>query len=168
MHLVTSALLLPSVLGTFTPTSAALLLRTYFSFSLVLYVARGHPPLPISEFYAATSPDVSAPGSHAHPVDKTLPPACAPNPWLHIVQTTLVHPNEHLCKLQRALAHFAALYGGAAPGAFAHTAENLQGPDKLDGTLFVRAAGLTADRHGWMREGQEERGWDNGGFFKVN
>lgn len=105
-----------------------------------------------------------------------------PNPWLPLVQTTLVHPNEHLCKTQRALWHFAEWYGGAGRGAFAalaHVASDdagaaggaegggLDGAEVLDGTLFVRAAGLSADRLGWMREGEAQRGWDADGFFGV-
>lgn len=162
MHGVTSALMMSSLLGSLSAASASQLLRVYFTFSLVLYIARGRPALPISDFYAATIPNPSAPGTHPHPADNTLPPAGAPNSWLHIIQTTLVHPNEHLCKLQRSLAHFASLYGGAPAGHFAGIGEEL---GALDGTLFVRAAGLTANRLGWMREGQEDRGWDNKGFF---
>ena len=118
-----------------------------------------------------------------------------------------MHPNEHLCKAQRALWHFAECYGGVGRGAFAslahvasspastvgatagsaqssglssqegaalstagaHGAEGgLDGAEYLDGTLFVRAAGITANRLGWMREGQEQRGWDFNGFFNTN
>lgn len=166
MHLVTSSLLTSSVIGALTPSSASLFLRTYFTFSLVLYVARGRPSLPIADFYKAATASPSGPGPRPQPVDKALPPAEAPNPWLHVIESTLVHPNEHLCKLQRAVAHFAALYGGTPAGRFADVAKDgLTGAEVLDGTLFIRAAGLTADRLGWMREGEEERGWDNGGFF---
>jgi len=42
----------------------------------------------------------------------------------------------------------------------------LDGMEKLDGTLFVRAAVLSANRLGWMREGQPMRGFDFNGFFK--
>ena len=172
MHLVTSTLLLPSILGTLTPTSAASFLETYLTFSLVLYVARGRPPVSIADFYAAAPADVVAPGTHPHPVSKTLPPVKAPNSWFHILQTTLVHPNEHLCKLQRGLVHGASLYGNTPAVTFEDTdsgeaaGANVKGVDVLDGSVFVRVAGLSANRLGWMREGQEERTWDNGGFFK--
>lgn len=102
-----------------------------------------------------------------------MPPHFAPNPWLPIVQTTLVHPNEHLCKLQRALWHFADVYGGRAKGRWVEqdkdngeSAQGLEGLKELDGTLFIRAAGLTADRLGWMREGEEKKDWDRLGFYK--
>jgi hypothetical protein len=171
MHLVTSSLLLPSLLNTLTPSSAALLLRTYFAFSIMIYVGRGRPALPISDFYKATAALPSGgPSPPLASAADTLPPQSNPNPWAQIVQTTLVHPNEHLCKIQRALLHFAEVYGGAAPGAFAEASKDPQsavvGAEQLDGTLFVRVAKLTADRLGWMREGQEKREWDYAGYFE--
>ncbi|KAI0337856.1 hypothetical protein BDW22DRAFT_1464375 [Trametopsis cervina] len=165
MHLVTSSLLLPSLVNTLTPSSASLLLRAYFSISIIVYIARGRPLLPISAFYAGTTPTPSAPGPAPQSTANTLPPQNSPNPWAQIVQTTLVHPNEHLCKLQRALLHFAEQYGGTAPSRFAD-AEALPGAQELDGTLFVRVAKLTADRLGWMREGQPSREWDFVGFYQ--
>ncbi|OCH85392.1 hypothetical protein OBBRIDRAFT_838996 [Obba rivulosa] len=92
----------------------------------------------------------------------------SPNPWLPILQSTLVHPDDHLCKLQRALVHFASLYGARPAGhfaPFANAAAPLEGAEVLDGSLFIRVAGLTAARVGWMREGQEDMGWDRHGFF---
>ena len=75
-----------------------------------------------------------------------------------------MHPDEHLCKVQRALMHYGEVYGGKTPGDFAGLKE-LGGAEKLDGTLFVRAAGLTAGRLGWMREGQERSHFDFSGFY---
>ncbi|KAI0739605.1 hypothetical protein C8Q80DRAFT_1222014 [Daedaleopsis nitida] len=166
MHLVTSTIFLPSLVAYLTPRSAALLLRTYFSVSLGWYVAQGRPALPIREFYAGTTPKPVQPGEpHTVPAKDTLTADDAsPNPWLPIVQTTIVHPAEHLCKLQRALMHDATLYGTRAAGEFAGVTE-LEGAEVLDGTVFVRIAGLTADRIGWMREGQEAVNWDRCGFF---
>ncbi|GJE93600.1 questin oxidase family protein [Phanerochaete sordida] len=191
MHLVTSTLLMSSLLNVLTPKSAALLLKTYFAFSIVLYIARGRPPLPIAEFYAATSAHPHPPGAMPEPDKDTLPPSepraqLTPNPWLALVQSTLVHPNEHFCKAQRALYHYAEWLGGVRAGAFADCAAadipsvdasaqgstggqagGLTGAKHLDGTLFVRAAGLTAARLGWMREGEAGRGWDSVGFFPA-
>lgn len=168
MHGVTSALMTPSLLNTLSPASAATLLRTFFAFSVVLYIARGRAPIPIGAFYDNVPGAPTPPNAAPDAAKDTLPTHATPNPWLPIVQTTLVHPNEHLCKLQRSLWHFADLYGGTPPSAFASlgAAPGLEGLDKLDGTIFVRAAGLTADRLGWMREGQEQKGWDTKGFFK--
>lgn len=161
MHLVTSALLLPSLLDLLSPSSAAALLRTYFALSLIVYISRGRAPFPVADFYAAVAEFPRGPNPPPEFAPNTLPPQNNPNPWHQIIQTTLVHPDEHLCKLQRALLHFAQLYGGTASGTFAKG-----GFAALDGCLFVRVAGLTADRLGWMREGQKLRGWDRSGFYK--
>jgi hypothetical protein len=91
----------------------------------------------------------------------------SPNPWLPIIQTTIVHPNEHLCKIQRAFAHFATLYGSRAAGQADFKDTELEGADRLDGTLFVRAAAATATRLGWLREGEKARTWDRVGFYDA-
>lgn len=177
MHLVTSAIFLPSIMAYLTPQSTSILLRSFFIVSVSWWIARGRPVLPIREFYAATSSLSPIPGtSSLTPAPNTLSPdnAITPNPWLPIIQTTLVHPNEHLPKLQRALVHFATLYGTKPSGYFSAfnlaAAEDkeavLSGLEVLDGTLFVRVARLTADSLAWMREGQEQRLWSYAGFFE--
>ncbi|EGN97420.1 hypothetical protein SERLA73DRAFT_57794 [Serpula lacrymans var. lacrymans S7.3] len=170
MHFVTSVLFVPSILVYLSHHSKALLLKAYFVMSLSLWIARGRVQLDISAFFDSTSTMHTPPGAQPSPVKKTLPTpdsqhALTPNAWLPIIQTTIVHPNEHLCKLQRALAHFAAIYGTRKAGYFHGT--ELEGADKLDGTLFVRVATLTADRLAWMREGQDGQGWDFKGFFTA-
>ncbi len=165
MHLVTSSIFLPSIVAYLSPRSASVLLRGYFTVALTWYVGRGRPALPICEFYKATTDKPVQPGEpHVAPGEKTLTPEdVSPNPWLPIIQTTLVHPGEHLCKLQRALMDNAALYGTHPAGHFAGT--ELDGAELLDGTLFIRAAGLTANVLGWIKEGQTVRDWDRAGFF---
>jgi len=190
MHLVTSVLFVPSLLAYLSPYSQSLLLRAYFVTSLGWWLVRGRPSLQITEFYKNTSPILpTPPGPHPIPAEETFPTpttpnthtdsnsnnrsdsianplALTPNGWLPIVQTTLVHPNEHLCKLQRALAHFAAMYGTRAQGYWAGTELDEVGGAQLDGTLFLRVAGLTADRLGWMREGEVKKDWDFKGFHE--
>jgi hypothetical protein len=193
MHLVTSTLFLPSLVTSLyqNPRAQALLLRSYFSASLARYLARGRPTLDIAKFYSDTSRLLPSsgldviPGPQPLPYVHTLPnqgspEARTPNPWLSIIQSTLVHPNEHLCKIQRALAHFAALYGLRGPGWFAackqasvatddsklEDVERNLGLGELDGTLFLRVAMLTANTLGWMREGEREVGWNYEGFYE--
>ena len=165
MHLVTSSLFLPTFAAYLTPRSTVLLLRGYFAVSLAWYIARRRPALPIRAFYENVSAWPVPPAMPAvAPVKDTLAPGdAAPNPWLPIVQTTIVHPAEHLCKTQRALMHNATLYGQRGAGDFAGL--GLEGAEMLDGTLFIRIAGLTADRLGWMKEGQEASDWDRAGFY---
>ena len=175
MHLVTSSLFLSSIVAHLSPHSATLLLRAHFAVSLAWYLIQGRPALPLREFYAGTTAMPSPPETVARPTpaEGTLTPdVAAPNPWLPIIQTTLVHPGEHLCKTKRALMHAATLYGSRVPVDFAGI--QLDGvADVLDGTLFVRVAGLTADRLRWMKEGQSKvivdgqvgYEWDRMGYF---
>ncbi|OCH85390.1 hypothetical protein OBBRIDRAFT_739946 [Obba rivulosa] len=176
MHLVTSSIFLPSLVAYLTPKATSLLLRTYFTASLTWWVAVGRPDLPIRDFFASVTA-APRPPNEPHVVsarDTLTPEDPTPNPWLAITQTTLVHPGEHVCKLQRALMHFADLYGARPKGHFAMLAKgtdpaaHLEGVEELDGTLFVRTAGLTAEKVGWMREGQQAAlDWDRAGFYKA-
>ncbi|KAH7918719.1 hypothetical protein BV22DRAFT_1199852 [Leucogyrophana mollusca] len=169
MHIVTSALFLPSLLSTLSPRSQAILLRAHFTASLVQWVMRGRPSFPIKTFFATTSTLPSTPSdSQPTPSAKALPSptsphAFTPNPWLPIIENALVHPDDHLCKLQRALVHFERVYGTRGPGYFAGT--ELEEAEYIDGSLFVRVAGMTAGQLGWVREGQEAREFTFDAFF---
>ncbi|KAJ6571060.1 hypothetical protein B0H19DRAFT_936933 [Mycena capillaripes] len=117
------------------------LLRAYFSRSFAYYIPRGRPNLNIRSFFSTSHiPTFPAP-LHAHIYASAFPSpasplALTPNPWLQIIQSALVHPDDHLCKIQRALAHYRSLYGEIAPGEFKDT--ELEGSEFIDGTLFVR------------------------------
>ncbi|OCH85389.1 hypothetical protein OBBRIDRAFT_838993 [Obba rivulosa] len=174
MHGVTSALFLHSLTAYLSPASASMLLRAYFTNWLGLWIARGRPALPIRDFYNAVTVTPTEPGiSGLKPADGTLlPEDISPNPFLPILQTSMKHPDEHLCKCQRALAHFAVLYGTRPKGHFhglstvSDPKARLEGAELLDGTLFIRVAGLTANELGWMREGQAKRAFSFTGFFQ--
>lgn len=73
----------------------------------------------------------------------------------------MIHPSEHHPKIQRAFAHFST--GIRPKGYFAET--ELDGPEELDGSLFVRAAELTADHMEWAREWEEAKNWSYEGFY---
>ncbi|KLO08383.1 hypothetical protein SCHPADRAFT_893940 [Schizopora paradoxa] len=188
MHLVTSALFLPSFLAVLKkPASKTTLLRSYMSISLAWWVSCGRPGFAISKFYEGTggaNPDNAAqspiPGPQPVPNEKALKfgdkPCLLPNPWYSILQTALTYPNDHVCKLQRSLVHADSLYSSRPAGHFKHLKalpefdgagvgpgglrQGFEGIEKLDGSLFVRVARLTMDRMGWMREGQDEKRWD--------
>ena len=141
-------------------------LRSYFAVILGYWVSQGRAKLDIETFYAGTVSDPVAPGSHPHSNPDTLVKKNpTPNPWYPLLQSTLVHPGEHLLKLERALAHYAALYGATPKGQFKDT--ELNGSEKLDGTVFLRVAWLSLNRNGWMREGDEKGDWDFDGFYEV-
>jgi hypothetical protein len=172
MHLVTSSIFLPSVAAFLSTSSQVLLLRTYFSISLAYWVSRGRVGFDIPAFFSETTINRTPPGPQPTPSSAVIPSpsdpaALTPNAWAPLIQSCLVHPGEHVCKIQRAFQHFATLYGtrSAASGECDLGKTELPGAESLDGTLFLRAAYLTADAVGWVREGQEAKDWWSPGFY---
>ncbi|KAL4062791.1 hypothetical protein V8B97DRAFT_2112267 [Scleroderma yunnanense] len=190
MHLMTSSLFLPSLLANISNVSSRrVLLLTYFTTALTFYIARGRPNLDLRGFYNDTEHFLhKVPGTATSPIPGTLPNpssdlAQAPNAWLPLIQSVLVHPNDHLCKVQRALAHYSSSYGGHRKGwikalsapeargvspaqlAREEEVEDKVGLKELEGTLFLRVAMLTQNRIGWMREGESPRSWDALGLY---
>ncbi|KAF8151722.1 hypothetical protein B0H34DRAFT_801407 [Crassisporium funariophilum] len=172
MHLVTSSLFLPSVISRLKRSSQELLLRGYFATCLAWYISRGRPELDIARFFGNSATlHPTAPGPQPTPHKDAIPTpsssvAITPNPWLQIIQTTLSHPDDHLPKLQRALSEYASHFGTIPAGYFKDT--ELKNAELIDGTLFLRVAGLTATRLGWVREGEAPLGdgWDRRGFYR--
>ena len=139
--------------------------------SLGWWVARGRPELNIKAFYEATSahpiPFGPRPSPHKDSLLSDDPKAVVPNPWFPIVENAIVHPDEHFAKAQRAFAHCATLYGSREAGLADFKKTELGDADKLDGTLFIRAAALTEKRMGRVKEGEEPGPfWDRYGFYK--
>ena len=131
--------------------------------SLSWWVARGRPELNIKAFYEATSAHPVPSGPRPTPNKDSLlsddPKAVAPNPWFPIVENAIVHPDEHFAKAQRTFVHYATVYGSREAGLADFKETELADADKLDGTLFVRAAALTDKRE--IKEGVEVGGfWD--------
>ncbi|KIM43869.1 hypothetical protein M413DRAFT_443747 [Hebeloma cylindrosporum] len=162
MHLVTSSMTLTSYMAVLTsPMAKSLLLRAYFTRSLAYYISRGRPPLPVRSFFSAPIltdfPDPRPYPSDAVYPKPTSPLAFTPNVWLKIIQSALVHPDDHLPKVQRTLAHYGTLYGNIPAGEFKGT--ELEGSEFIDGTLFVRTAALTMEWMGRIREGEPLRFW---------
>ncbi len=148
------------------PSSRLILLQTQLAQVLAIWIIMGRPSLSISHFYSSTSTTPIPPGhtvaSHPDTLDKAN---SSPNAWFPVLQTTLAHPNEHLPTIQRTFAFWAAKYGTRQAGYFADANANselkLDGLELLDGSFFIRAAGLTAKQLGWIREGDEKGDWDH-------
>jgi len=168
MHLVTSSIFLPSFVAYLAPSSQEVFLRSYFFVSLAWWIARGRPILNITQFFLSTSPSPSpAPTSKPpKPHESAIPSSGAPNPWLPLIANSIVHPNDHHAKLQRALAHYGMVYGKREAGRGDFKGTELEGAERLDGTLFVRVAGLTDEKLGRVREGEESKSWDRTGFYQ--
>ncbi|KAJ7599286.1 hypothetical protein C8J56DRAFT_1040180 [Mycena floridula] len=149
MHLVTSSLFLPSVIAKLSPKSQGMLLRGYFAICLIWWICRGRPAFNIEGFFAADTahPVLSSSELPKHPA-LALPPGIAnePNPWFTAVQIAIASSDTHLPKLIRALAHFGKLYGSRRAGLSDFRDTELVGAEKLDGSLFIRTAGLVVAR----------------------
>ncbi|KAJ8519189.1 hypothetical protein ONZ45_g3842 [Pleurotus djamor] len=172
MHLVTSTLFLPAVLRYLSPRSQAILLRSYFTICLVWWVSQRRQALPIKDFFSADTASPIPPGVKPTPVGFTFPSvdspsALTPNPWLPLIQSSIVHVDEHLPKLIRALAHFAVLYGNKAAGNPEFIKTGLPGAEHLDGTLFIRVAGMSAKYMGRTRDGEHPVKHRDGDSYMV-
>lgn len=144
---------LPCIIARLKPKSQELLLKSFVVSCLGWYIWGGKPSLNIEAFFAdtkttksllstPTSSQDSAPPSHnGLPTSSSI----SPNPWTEIIHLTVLHPDDHVPKLQRTLLHYAQLYGIREAGCFEKDVE-LKGAERIDGSLFVRAANLTADR----------------------
>lgn len=168
MHLVTSSLFLPSICAYFPPHVIQAFLRSYFSICLAIWVSHGRPSVEVTQDFISKTdsfPQEPIGDRVTKPTKDTLTPeTVTPNPWLALVQSALVHPDNHLCKVHRALGHWSRMFGGRPQGYWAKSspkgdAVQLKGVELLDGTLFVRVAGLTQATKGWLREGQENGNW---------
>ncbi|KAK1225415.1 hypothetical protein PQX77_011640 [Marasmius sp. AFHP31] len=150
MHFVTSAIFLPSLAAYLSPPSQVLLLRSYLTVCIAWWVSLGKPRLDIPSFFAAGIPHPTASASHVSsnqsPDPRSQNAGSNPNPWTAVIRDALIHPDDHVPKLVRSLVHFGTLYGGTEAGHFRHT--EMKGAEKIDGTLFVRAAELTMARLG--------------------
>ena len=158
-----------------------LLLQTYLGVSAGWYILRGsHHALPIAEFYAATDAQLFAPAAAGGASTSwTQAPGSA---WPRVIQNAVRFQDEHMPKIARALVDCAVRWGTRAPGYFscvaaadeekagtgARLALALEGIERLDGTLFVRVAGLTFDRLGWVDEGDKAGLWDMDGIPKLD
>ena len=172
MQLVTSLISLPPLLTSLQPPSQALLLRYYFAASIATFIRRGRPNLNIKAFYDSQETAYPIPcGTLPTPHEKCLPIPCVdpngikaitPNPWLPIIEASLLHPSEHLVVLLRIL----AICGTRGSGN-RHSLPGPDGAELLDGTLFIRVACLTAKKMGRVREGEANCGWDFTGFFAA-
>ncbi|KAG8973301.1 hypothetical protein FRB90_009950, partial [Tulasnella sp. 427] len=149
LHLVTSSIFLSSFLTHLSFPSQSALLRAHFSVTLAYWVSRGRPFLRIADYYSPSAPHPSTlipPALAVHPSKSVLGVPSTPttnlpsNIWLPIVASSLNHPEEHLLKTQRALAHFDRTYGKATAQGYFHSKTELEGAEMLDGTLFWRVA----------------------------
>ena len=162
MHLLTSSLFLPTFMRAIRKTEdKARVLRAYVSTFLVITLIRGRPRIDaeLMMSYSATPTPPNEKGGNERET----------NPWLPLVHSAIYAPESHVAKSIRALFYAAQHYGeteaGKVVGAFDSSGkEILPGAAKLDGTVFVRAAGILMDALGWVGHGQAVGDWDRSGL----
>lgn len=181
MHLVTSSLFLNPFLNALeNPVSKANLLRSFLSSVILLTLSRGRPridPELLMSYTATPRPPKGSLSSSKSALGRVEEDKDY-NPWPAILQDAVYHPDAHLLKTIRTLVYGATHYGttpaGKAAGAFLNSSsgskaesgtgqevESHRGAGKMDGTIFVRAAGIVMDYMGWVANGQEARpDWD--------
>ncbi|TFK96294.1 hypothetical protein BDV98DRAFT_637952 [Pterulicium gracile] len=148
------------------PASSINLLKVFFSNSLMWFIGRGRAPIDLAAFYEGTTHLVEKPFSI--PFSTSIPYSTKTrdqteevsttdgiaNPWTPILESSITHPDENLPKLQRALAHFAWVYGHKA---FGRDETGISLPSVstyLDGSLFLRVAALSATVSAWRTIGR--------------
>ena len=172
MHLVTSSLFLQPILAVLEkPAYKIALLSAYVHVLVLTTLTRGRPrinpellmsytDIPRPPVSASNLPDPSS-TSLGNPKNDT-----DYNPWPAMIEAVQYHHDSHVPKTLRTLIFASQKYGDKAPGkaigAFHRDsgAETHNGTGKMDGTIFVRAAGLVMDTLGWVSYGQEKGSWD--------
>jgi len=170
MHLLTSSLFLPSLLGAIKSVDDKIsLLRLFIAEVLMIMLLRGRPRIDVTLMMSYT--EFPQPPGYEHaftPVDSALGDPRDPsstNPWPAIIASVIHSPDAHSVKSLRTLFYAAQKYGetppGGAIGAFDRDGkETIAHAGDLDGTIFVRAAGVIMNALGWVSHGQKEGKWD--------
>ena len=172
MHLVTSSLFLKPLFAVLEkPAHKVALLNAYIPTLVLTTLTRGRPrinPKLLMSYTDKPRPPVSA-GILPEPYSTSLGNPQNDidyNPWPAMIEAVQYHQDSHVPKTLRTLIFASQNYGDKAPGtaigAFHRDsgAETHNGTGKMDGTIFVRAAGILMDALGWVSHGQKEGSWD--------
>jgi len=172
MHLLTSSLFVVPLIGTLKEgRSRARLLGAFLPTMLSILLTRGLPRIDAGLLMSYTDvplPPSQRPGKTGKQLPGVIGLAGAidyVNPWPCLLQHGLPAHDSHTVKALRALCIAAQRYGTVAPGEMIgafdeHGQETLEGTSTVDGTVFVRAAGVLLDIMGWVVDGEPEGSWD--------
>lgn len=174
MHIVTSAFFFKAYFRILlNPAHRAALLRAYLPTIPLLLMTRGRPiikPDLLMSYTAVSRPPIL--GSRVYKLDKSAIGDPGEdedyNPWPTMSESVIYAPDSHVLKTMRTLIFAAQKYGdvppGGAIGAFEANSkakvETLAGTSRVDGSIFVRAAGMLMDSLGWVNYGQSTKDWD--------
>jgi len=174
MHTLTSSLFLPALLRALPQDDHEIkgaVLESWWRSVALYIIARGRPridPELLMESTAAPRPPSSSGASNLSEdaVGFKNPEGAGGglgvNPWMDITADVLHAPDSHTIKTIRALMYGARQYGDMPTSAFVRPGEENfhPGAGKLDGTVFIRAAGLVMNTMGWVTHGQKAGSWD--------
>ena len=172
MHLVTSSLFLqPFCDALKKPEHKSALLNAYIHALVLITLTRGRPrinPELLMSYTDVPRPPVPAGSLPERNGESVGDPRTDPdyNPWPAIIEGVQYHSDSHVPKTLRTLIFASQRYGNKAPGeaigAFdkGSGAETHNGTGKMDGTIFIRAAGLVMETLGWVSYGQKPGAWD--------
>jgi hypothetical protein len=174
MHLVTSVLFLPSMFKVIRePIHRIRILRHFLGIVISLCIYRGMPKINCN-LVMSYSEFPEAPSRGEIPrsiVGDEVRCNTHVNPWPLIIQSILLAPDSHTIKTLRTLVYGNRLFGLASPGSMigafdSNTGEETHpGSASVDGTLWVRCAGVLADTMGWVAEGERAASdWDRSGL----
>jgi hypothetical protein len=174
MHTLTAAIFLPTLVRALkNPTSKVRLLRVFIPVMMYFMLLRGRPridPTLVMTYSAYPRPPTSGPIPDPDPSslgDPRVPNTT--NPWPAIIEAVVHSPDAHTVKAVRTLYYASQRYGATPRGGMIGALdekgnETLTGSGDLDGTVFIRAAGVVMDTLGWVSKGQKEDAWDRSGL----
>ncbi|KAJ7343876.1 hypothetical protein DFH08DRAFT_937679 [Mycena albidolilacea] len=168
MHFLTSALFLRVVVDALAqPLHKAQLLQAYVRLAAFFVILRGRPRIDCA--LAMAYPAHPAPLTGLDAAGTVLGTFGGSSAWLPLLNNAGLHPEAHVVKAIRALFYCAQRYGNTPAGAVvgavdADRKETYKGAAGLDGTLFIRVAGVLTSALGWVAHGDEEREWDMSGL----
>jgi len=137
---------------------------------LLITLSRGRPRINLELLMSYT--DVPRPPPLGPTSTENLEDYAAhqPVPWPTLIEGAQYHPESHVLKSMRTLIFAARHFGDRAPGEVIGTFQNGSdgkkeethvGISKVDGTIFIRAAGVMMDTLGWVGHGQKASYWDH-------
>ncbi|KAJ7446572.1 hypothetical protein FB451DRAFT_788611 [Mycena latifolia] len=168
MHFLTGSLFLHAFVDALEkPLHKAQLLQAYVRTCAQFIVYRGRPR--IDPVLVMSYPALPAPPANLSAATTALERPDGGSPWLPLLNNAMRHPEPHVIKAIRMLFYCAQRYGYTPTGAVAGGVdaagnEPHNGAAKVDGTLFIRVAGVLTDALGWVAHGDTERFWDFSGL----
>ena len=161
MHLLTSSIFLPSYVAAFEDSATkVLVIRSWLRIALGLVIERGKPKLHIAHLMAQSATPSPAQSIRPQPHRRAiLASVSEPAPWLPVIRSAFQHPDSHQIKAIRSLVYASQHMGGLSEGGV-RGAERLEAGDQLDGSVFVRAAGVIMASTGWVGDGEAPKEWD--------